>query len=190
MSVKYTNAKGKVYYLHKGKTKTGKERYYFSMKNKGPICNLIPEGYEIYEHPNAQVFLRKIPKKIILDEEIDIVEDGIRNYSSLKTYKIDVRKNIIQIYTPDQDVNALENILSTISRLPAITKQAINDVATYSPDMQFILTDKEERIFVAQRYCYLGRIDDWINIGSPDSLGALVEKYIKHLGKESFFDLH
>lgn len=190
MSVKYTNAKGKVYYLHKGQTKTGKERYYFSMRNEGSICTSIPEGYEIYEHPNAQVFLRKIPKKIILDEEIDIVEDGMRNYSSLKTYKIDVRNNIIQIYTPNQDVNALENILSTISPFPAITKQAINDIVNYSPNMQFILTDKEKRIFVAQRYCYLGRIDDWINTGSPDSLSALVKKYIKHLGNESFFDLH
>lgn len=190
MSIKYTNTKGKVYYLHKGQTKTGKERYYFSMKNEGSICISIPEGYEIYEHPNAQVFLRKIPKKIIFDEEKNIVESGMRNYSSLKTYKIDVRKNIIQIYTPNQDVNALENILNKISPLPAITKQAINDTVTYSPDIQFILTDKEKRIFMAQRYCYLGRIDNWINIGSPDSLGALVKKYIKHLGKESFFDLH
>lgn len=190
MSVKYTNAKGRVYYLHKGQTKTGKERYYFSMKNEGPICTSIPEGYEIYEHPNAQVFLRKIPKKIILDEEIGIVEDGMKNYSSIKAYKIDVRKNIVQIYTPNQDVDALENILSRFSPLPGVTKQAINDVVNYSPDMQFVLIDNDKRTFVAQRYCYLGRIDDWINIGGPDSLGALVTKYIKHLGKESFFDLH
>jgi len=190
LSIKYTNAKGKVYYLHKGQTMTGKETYYFSMNTEGSICMSIPGGYEIYEHPNAQVFLRKIPDRIILAEEKDIVESGMRNFSSLKTYKIDIRKNIIQIYTPNQDVNALENILNTISPLPAITKQAINDIVNYSPNMQFILTDKEKRIFVAQRYCYLGGIDDWINIGSPDSLGALVKKYIKHLGKESFFDLH
>jgi hypothetical protein len=155
------------------------------MKAEGSICTSIPEGYEIYEHPNAQVFLRKIPKKIIFDEEKDVVESGMRNHSSLKKYKIDVRKNIIQIYTPYQEINTIDSIFSTISPL-----QAINDTATYSPDMQFILIDKEKRIFVAQRYCYLGRIDDWINIGSPDSLGALVKKYIKHLGKESIFDLH
>ncbi|NEX22313.1 hypothetical protein G3480_18725 [Thiorhodococcus mannitoliphagus] len=190
MSVKYTNSKGMVYYLHRGKTKTGKERCYFSMKNEGSLCTSIPGGYEIYEHPNAQVFLRKIPKKIILDEEIAIVEDGVRKYSILKAYKIDVRKNVIQIYTPDQDVDALENILSRISPFPAITKKTINDVVNYSPDMQFVLIDKEKRIFVAQRYCYLGRIDDWINIGGPDSLDALTGQYVKHLGKESFFDIH
>ena len=190
MSITYTNAKGRVYYLHKGQTTAGKERYYFSMNTEGSICTSIPEGYEIYEHPNAQVFLRKIPDRIILDEEKDVVESGMRIFSSLKTYKIDIRKNTIQIYTPNQDINALESILKTISPLAAIAKQAINDAVNYSPDMQFILTDKEKRIFVAQRYCYLGGIDDWIHIGSPDSLGALVKKYVKHLGKESFFDLY
>lgn len=190
MSIKYTNAKGRVYYLHKGQTTTGKERYYFSPNTEGSVCMSIPEGYEIYEHPNAQVFLRRIPDRIILDEEKAVVESGMRSFSSLKTYKIDIRKNVIQIYTPNQNVNALENILKTISPLPAIAKQAINGIMDYTPDMQFILTDKERRIFVAQRYCYLGGIDDWINIGSPDSLGALVKKYVKHLGKESFFDLY
>lgn len=190
MSIKYTNAKGRVYYLHKGQTTTGKERYYFSMSTEGSVCMSIPEGYEIYEHPNAQVFLRRIPDRIILDEEKAVVESGMRGFSSLQTYKIDIRKNVIQIYTPNQNVNALENILKTISPLPAIAKQAINGIMDYTPDMQFILTDKERRIFVAQRYCYLGGIDDWINIGSPDSLGALVKKYVKHLGKESFFDLY
>jgi hypothetical protein len=190
MPVKYTNSKGKIYYLHKKQTNTGKESYYFSMKNIGTICDSIPEGYEIYEHPNAMVFLRKIPKKIILDEEIAIVEDGMKNYSILKAYKIDVRKNMIQIYTPNQDIDALEGILREFAPLPRTTKQAINDIINYSPDMQFILIDEEKRIFATQRYCYLGRIDDWISIGDPDSLEVLVKKYIQHLGKESFFDLY
>jgi hypothetical protein len=30
--------------------------------------------------------------------------------------------------------------------------------------MQFILDDKEERLFTAQRYCFRGSIDDWIDI--------------------------
>jgi hypothetical protein len=190
LSVKYKNRKGKVYFLYKKQTKNGKESFYFSMKNEGKACTSIPEGYEIYEHPNAQVFLRKITEKIISDEELNIVDNGMKNYSTLKSYKIDVRKNTIQIYTPNQDVNALEDILSSISPLPEIKKQAINDVITYSPDMQFILIEKENRIFMAQRYCYLGRINDWINIGAPDSLSNLVKKYITHLGKESFFDLY
>ena len=60
MPVTYNNRKNKTYYLHEGKTKTGKTRYYLSMKTNGQLVDEIPDGYEIYEHPsNAQVFLRK-----------------------------------------------------------------------------------------------------------------------------------
>jgi hypothetical protein len=49
------NAKGKTYYLYQGTTKTGKPRYYFSMESNGALAESIPEGFEIYENPNAQV---------------------------------------------------------------------------------------------------------------------------------------
>ena len=44
-----------------------------------------------YETPNAQVFLRRIPPKIITDEERQVVEDGMRKYASVQDYKVDVR---------------------------------------------------------------------------------------------------
>ncbi len=68
MTVQYTNRTGKTYYLREGKTKTGKPRYFFSSQQtgKGEVVEHVPEGYEIYEHPeNAQVFLRKKRPKII-----------------------------------------------------------------------------------------------------------------------------
>lgn len=189
MTIKHTNAKGKTYFLHQGQTKAGNNRYYFSMKTDGCLCDTIPKGYEVYEHPNAQVFLRKIPKKIILDSEKDIVERELRKASSLKSYKIDTRKNIIQIYTPDQDIDAIENIMGVFP-LSIKTKDAIASIVNYSPEMQFILIDEEKRIFSTQRYNYLSRIDDWMDIGYSGSLELLVKKYVKHLGKESFFELY
>ena len=65
MPITYTNAKEKMYYLHQGTTKTGKPKYYFSTKPEGTLAASIPDGFEIYENPNAQVFLRRIPPKII-----------------------------------------------------------------------------------------------------------------------------
>src|SRR5215469_12297269 len=91
--ITYTNAKGKTYYLHQGTTKTGKPKYYFSMESKGTLAESIPEGFEIYENPNAQVFLRRTPPKIITDEERQVVEDGMRTYADVQDYKIDVRGN-------------------------------------------------------------------------------------------------
>src|SRR5918999_1568123 len=76
--ITHTNAKGKTLYLHQGMTKTGKPKYYFSMQSEGTLAESIPGGFEIYENPNAQVFLRRIPPKIISDEERQVVEDAMR----------------------------------------------------------------------------------------------------------------
>jgi len=55
--------------------------------------------------------------------------------------------------------------------------------------LQFMLEDAQRRTFVTQRYCFRGAIDDWVYIGTPGKLATLVQKYVRHLGKESYFDL-
>ena len=86
MSITHVNAKGKTCYLHQGTTKAGKPKYHFAMKSEDTLADAIPEGFEIYEHPNAQVFLRRIPPKIITDKERQIVEDGMRKYVSVTAW--------------------------------------------------------------------------------------------------------
>src|SRR6266567_2744009 len=109
--ITHTNAKGKTYYLHQGTTKTGKPKYYFSMESNGALAEAIPEGFEIYENPNAQVFLRRIPPKLITDEERRVVEEGMRTYADVKDYKIDVKGKAIVIYTADQNMATLTAIV-------------------------------------------------------------------------------
>ncbi|WP_313954981.1 hypothetical protein [Nostoc sp. FACHB-145] len=191
MPIQYINRKEQVYYLHQGTTKTGKPKYFFSMKAEGNILEAIPEGYEIYENPNAQVFLRKIQPKIITDEEKMIVESGMKKFSLLPDYQIDIKQEIITIYTPNQNVNLLSELLSfssgdKLKEAETILKRSIS----YSPMLQFVLIDEPKRIFITQRYCFLGRIDDWIQVGEPSNLNNLVNNYVKHLGQESFFELH
>ena len=41
--------------------------------------------------------------------------------------------------------------------------------------MRFVLEDKKQRIFIAERFCFKGSIDDWIDIGGPDSLENLLK---------------
>ncbi len=114
MSITHVNSKGKTYYLHQGVTKTGKPKYHFAMKSEGALVQSIPEGFEIYENPNAQVFLRRIPPKILTDEERQLVEDGMRKYASVKGYKIDVRGKAIVVYTADQDVETLAGLFQNM----------------------------------------------------------------------------
>ena len=192
MPITYTNAKGKTSYLHQGTTKTGKPKYHFSMQSEGTLAEAIPEGFEIYENPNAQVFLRRIPPKIITDEERQVVEDGMRKYAEVQDYKIDVKGNAIVVYTADQDIETLAGLFKDMSPDPTTNPQLmtlLRNEIHYSPMLQFLLEDAQRRLFTAQRYCFVGSIDDWIDIGHG-SLPTLVKRYVKHLGKESYFDLY
>ncbi|BAZ02953.1 hypothetical protein NIES37_69660 (plasmid) [Tolypothrix tenuis PCC 7101] len=102
-----------------------------------------------------------------------------------------IKKETITVYTPDQDVNLLSELLnfSLIDKLREAQTRLKKSIS-YSPMLRFILIDEQKRRFITQRYCFLGRIDDWIDIGNQSTLQELVKNYVKHLGQESFFELH
>jgi hypothetical protein len=192
MPITHVNAKGKTYYLHQGTTKTGKAKYHFSPKSEGNLVEVIPEGYEIYEHPNAQVFLRQVQPQIITDAERQVVEDGMQKYSGVSHYKIDIKGNEILIYTAAQNMGALNAILQTFPgamEQRAQVEDVLSRSAHYTPVMKFALIDENTRLFATQRYCYRGSIDDWMYAGGSGELKLLVRRYVKHIDKESFYEL-
>lgn len=101
MTVQYTNRRGKTYTLHQGTTKSGNPKYFFALRDEGNLAETIPPGYEIYEKPNAQVFLRKIQPQVITDKEVTMVKADIQQHSHLERFIVDVKKNAIIVYTPD-----------------------------------------------------------------------------------------
>jgi hypothetical protein len=162
------------------------------MESNGALAESIPEGFEIYENPNAQVFLRWIPPKLITDEECQVVEDGMRKYAEVQDYKLDVKGNAIVVYTADQDIETLAGLFKDMYPDPAANTQLMTLLRQgihYSPMLQFLLEEEPRRRFTAQRYCFVGLIDDWIDIGHGP-LTTLVKRYVKHLGKESYFYLY
>jgi hypothetical protein len=191
MTVTHTNRKGKTYYLHQGTTKTGKPKYFFALRDEGDLVATIPPGYEIYENPNGQVFLRKVRPQLITDEEVAIVEAGMRQHCRLEHYIVDVKKDTILIYTADQDIDLLAE---TFEVFPGVqverAKAALQSVLSYSPMLQFVLVDEEKRLFEARRYCFLGSIDDWISISGAEHLSELVKTYVRHLGEDSYYELY
>lgn len=194
MAITYVNRKQKTYYLHEGKTKTGKPKYFFSMKAEGTLVEKIPDGYQIYENPNAQVFLRKHQPQLITDEEMAAVQKGMKAFSTVQRFLIDVKTATISIFTPDQDIARLATLVTSTSSILGRDDQEVEQMLerslNYSSDLRFVLVDKDKRLFQTERYCYLGAIDDWIEIGPKDTLPKLVQVYAKHLGQESFFTLH
>ncbi len=190
MAIEYVNRKGRKHYLHEGKTKTGKPKYFFSMKSEGTLVAAIPEGYEIYEHPSAQVFLRKIPPQMITPEEVAIVRDGIKKHIQIDYFIVNVEGKHIVVYLCDQDVDMLVEIATSAHRNDgARVRDAIARSLSYSPMMQFVLNDAQTREFRVERWCFLGSVDGWIFLASSTNLKELVKKYVAHLGKESFYDL-
>ena len=192
MGVEYTNRKGKKYYLNVGKTKTGKPKYYFSMKIRDQLAEEIPEGFEIYEHPaNAQVILRKKIPSIITELEKKLVEKELKEIDGPRLYVADVKGEEIVIYESNENIEDLKDIFGAISPFHDTSRieNTIKSETTYSPIMKFILDDEKKRTFVVNRYCFRGSIDDWIDIGGPMHLQEASKVFLQHLGKESFYDL-
>lgn len=198
MPVTYKNRRNKTYYLHKGRTKTGKPRYHFSLKSKGELVDEIPDGYEIYEHPGTGgVFLRKKLPRLITDIERRIIEKELKKIEGSRRYLLDIKGKVITVFQSNQNIETLKDLFSDIS--PDFfnnrsdnafsIEDIINIAVEYGPIMRFTLEGEKKRTFNVERYCFLGSVDDWIHIGEPDILKNLVKKYVKHLDQDSFFDL-
>jgi len=188
MTLRYTNHKGETYYLHKGTGKKGGSQYSFSKKEAGIPVKSIPKGYEIYEDPNGRVFLRKIVPTKISQDEVSVVENGIRQYVKLKDYKIDAKGKAITIYLPDKEIDDLRSCFdSLLFANHTLSDESLKNILTYSPIMRFILAGEKERRFRVERAGFLD--DDWVLLDDSNDLQKLAKKYCRHLGKDSFYDL-
>jgi len=188
MAVQHTNRRGQTFYLHRGLTKTGKPKYFFSLNSHGELEHTVPQGFEIYENPNCRVFLRRKQPKLITDEELAVVEDGLKRYCPQERCRVEVRQAAITVFAPDQNLAELEKTIGFLSELKATG--VFDRFTSYSPLLQFVLTNEKQRTFITRRYCFLGSIDDWIEIGRPDRLKTLVKKFVRHLGQDSFYELY
>jgi hypothetical protein len=191
-ALEYINRKGDAYYLQAGQTKTGKPKYYLARKFTGTPLEAVPDGYEIHESPaTAIAVVRTAQATRILPEERKLVEGRSREQSGLRHLIVDVEPDALVVYVPgtsDADLGDLFGDLGSPAR-----RQAANDAiivrTVYSPMLRFALYDADRRTFTAQRWCFLGGIDDWVFLAEPRSLADQVANYAKHLGKKSFYEI-
>ena len=167
MPVTYVNRYRDTYYLHAGKTKTGKPKYWFSTKAEGDLVDAIPEGYEVYENPDARVYLRKKPPQIVTPEEVAVVKEGVQRFAPDQNCLVDVRQADIIVYHSKRG-------------------------NMYQKMLRFTLDDKKDRTFRVQRWCFQGSIDGWIDLwvsGGIGKLPDLVREFCPHIGQDSFYEL-
>jgi hypothetical protein len=193
MPVTYSNRKGHTYYLCQGMTKTGKLRYYFARQPKDVIPDQIPDGYRISESVNGVVSLVKDRPQLISQQEVASVEAALARHPKGRDYRVAVQKNQIVIFEQlGPDLETLITLIGEFSPLPPEilkkrTQEQLEQLARFSPILRFILVDKEDRKFKAERWRDLGSVEGWIGIGETGKLGNLARLLIPKLGTDNFF---
>ncbi|MCG1027276.1 hypothetical protein J5S49_03080 [Virgibacillus halodenitrificans] len=179
MTLSYTNFRGEAYYLHSSTTKKGNLTYHFSKKVKDNAIDQLPNGYEIYENPNGKVYLRKEQKQIVNEQEIQTIKESLKKHSPIKDIKLDVKKEYIYIYYANKELGEV---------LPFTDSHTQDKYKQYETELRLELIDEDERCFVMERFCFLGDIDDWIDLEDSTDLEALLAKYAPHIGQETLFE--
>ena len=196
MPVSYTNRKGLTYTLYQGQTKTGKPRYYFGRpgQSQGEPVTELPSGFTISESVNGVVSLVKDRPSLIQPEEVAAIEVAVQQHPEARRYRVAVKHDRIEIYeqvSPDYDVLLSELGTVGLSRPDLAERlQAEQErYARYTPVLRFILLDPKQRLFGAQRMCYLGSIDDWLELGQTGPVATLARALIPTLGTDQFYEL-
>ena len=187
MSVELTSRTGKVYYLHEKLTRTGRTTWFFSQKPDGRLADAIPDGFEIYENVDGQVFLRKKVAQQVLPAELALIDAALRQRGEPWQYRTEVKKDTITVYEAGEMVG-LDHMAVEFGRGPLSAAEKLQH-AHYMAVLRFTLVDKKTREFVTERFCFRGSVDDWIHVGGPGRLAGQVGKYVKHVGRESFYEL-
>jgi len=185
MPIEYTNRRKEKYYLKTAPTKTGKTQYCVvkNIKKMNPVelVDEIPPGFEFYEEPkDARVYFRKIPVYNISDEEVEIIDSVMKKHETVSDYIIDKGVNDITIFISNPG-----DVFSYGDEIVPWFREGLYFYRRYEDGLKFVKTGKK---YSAQRFCYLGSVDDWITMESSEDLRYLAEKYCYHIDKESLYD--
>jgi hypothetical protein len=188
MPIIHTNARGDHYYLHVGTTRTGKPKYFFSKKETGDLALATPDGFEVYEDADARVTLRRMLPLLITDAELAVVERELKKCKSILRYHLDRKRKLLTVSVAEHNpgVDLVRQMFPFDNEKFEVS---LLRMARLIAAFRFELVDDKKRLFQAYRYCYLGDIDDWIEIGSPGSLAEVAREFIPHAGKDSYYDL-
>ena len=197
MAFEHRNRRGDVYLLQAAKTRSTKPRYYFGRKLTGDPVEEVPAGYEVRESPESgQVFLRKQRPTNVTPIECDIVAQAIRSLSNVDQFIVDVEDDCLVVYLPTVNRNKANELVRALAGPDALHVPRFRDArdelireSLHEKVMRFELLDTERRLFHVERWCFRSSHDGWMHLGGPACLSDLAERYVEHLGEESFYEL-
>lgn len=196
MGLHYVNRKDDRYHLLEGKTKTGKPKYYAAKKPSaaGVPLDAMPNGYEWYENPeNALVTVRKTKPTKIATFERELVERAIREQAGLEAFIVETAGDSLVVWLPNRQPSQVAGVFGSLFGMGEEKSRSMSDWtakhARYSAMLRFTLRDAEKRLFMVERWCFRGGIDDWFYLAGLGPLEKLASGYVPHLGDESFYEL-
>lgn len=194
MAFQHVNRRGEPYFLQVVRCGNGTLHYSFTRKLRGEPVSALPEGHEVHERPeDGQVFLRRARPTAIRREELEATESAIRSLTGVEHFIVHAEGDAIIVYWADIEPDARLAILRAL--VPVGASDADNlrlnmlRRARYDKMLRFTLTDPERRRFRAERWCFLGSIDNWYFLEGDKPLPELLTAFVPHLGNESFFEL-
>lgn len=183
MPLTYTNRKGVVYYFKQKLTKTGKTTFMATRKASADDVSALPPDYEIFEHPEqGMVYVRKKMDCLFENYEIEELEKSIKQIARGIHYKLNIYCDTITVYTSQS--NSIETLRDSIPGFQ-IPNHFRDQFAFYQAVIRFV---KEEGTIRIERYVFRGE-GYWKSLEIAKELKSLANKYMKHLGRESFYDL-
>lgn len=185
MTISYKNIRGEDYYIRMKLTKKGNNSYFMTRKVNDDCLNDVPDGYEVFErYDSGMMFIRKKKKVKFTTKEIEVIEKELKRNKSVFDFKLDICGNLIKIFTMERNEDDGINDDDTLNRF--FGDKTLLLFKRFDERMRIYKKGKDVML---QRYCYRGSIDDWITIDYGEDFEAIIKSNLRHLGKESYYDL-
>jgi hypothetical protein len=154
----------------------------------------LPPGFTISESVNGVVSLVRDRPSPIQPAEVAAAEAAIHQHPQAHRYRVAAKRDRIEFSErvgPDY-ADVLHEI-GVIGLARSDLAEGLRDLeerhARFAPVLRLTLVDRERRVFRAERWCYLGSIDDWITLGQTGTAAELARALVPALGTDDFYEL-
>ena len=189
-----TNRMGVTYYLHEGKTKTGKPRYFVAKTVRKGALSAMPEGYEFSESINGVVSVRRVDTSAPQISELDlaVVRAELARHAHLRRHRVEVVKGEIVVFEAlgGMSLDGMGDLARMWGVTPEMMESRLGPLQSktrYDPVMKYVPAE-EPGHYAVHRMTYRGE-GGWSWPLSFGPLKKLVTRYLKHVETEELFEL-
>lgn len=186
MPFTYTTRKGMDMTLHRVESAKGAVSYVFARpgKSKGEPVDDLPPGYRVSEHAGGKVSLVKDVPRLVLPEEVALVEAEVAKLPKAKDVRVVAQHDRIELYVtvPSGYPNVYASRLSGLYH--AAAERDKEEPPKYDPIMRLVLFDTDRRLYRADQAVPGWRVE-WSWLGEVGEVAALASAFVPALVAES-----